>query len=256
MARLRAAGHLELRGVLKALSWPETRDMALQVGFIQGSRETWAACQQLVAARQPGTRNPMVLLALAGGERERKLLVDSLGVPALRKDALWALGFCGHIEVAESCLEFMGDAQLARLAGESFSAVTGLEIKEQFAVEVVEEEQEQPIPLEEEDLDADLIPPPEAALPVPHVGEVRKWWQAERRRFDTRTRYLSGKPWEWNTLLESLAGAPMRRRHTLALDLARRGSGQIHVNTRALAHHQRLQLLQARRGGGSPRRSP
>lgn len=211
------------------------RVAALEAGLAVGLRLAWEVCQQEARAGNPYA---MVLLAVGGGEGEVAALRELLSAPRLRAHALWALGFTGRASAAEACLGSMEDKTLAPLAAESFCAITGLQLEGAYALPRPELAQEPP-PLEEDDLDADLTPRPEEALPLPEARVVAAWWQRERARFEQGRRYLRGRPYEPAVLLESLAGEPMRRRHVLASELLIRSRGTCLLPTRALTWRQR-----------------
>ncbi|NVJ08017.1 TIGR02270 family protein [Myxococcus sp. AM001] len=236
-AALRAASRsrvsVEPTAIQRALesNAPLLRDAAIAAGLQAGHRNAWATCQAAAEPQGRGGRLPLLALALNGDERDLKVLLGLLSVEPRRPDVLWALGFAGRLAAADACLEQMHDKATAALAGEAFSAITGLRIEGPF-VRPPEEEPEEPTPLESEDLDADLKLKPEDALPVPHAERVAAWWQENRPRFDARQRYLVGQPLTPQALLEALTTAPMRRRHALALELAFRSRGAIQVPTR------------------------
>ncbi|MFY0526210.1 TIGR02270 family protein [Archangium gephyra] len=251
-AALRAAGRMRLPldpgGLQRALgsAEPMLRDAAIVAGLQGGHRSAWAACQAVVESRTPSARLPLLLLAMGGDERDTKGLLELLSDESLRPDVLWALGFSGSVAAAEACLEWMRQEPSAALAGEAFSAITGLPIEGKYAAESQEPEAEQPVPLEREDLDADLVPRPEDALPLPRAEAVASWWMEARRRMDARARYLAGQPFTPQVLLDALANAPMRRRHALALELTLRSRGALQVPTRAFVPRQLASLQQAR----------
>jgi uncharacterized protein (TIGR02270 family) len=139
----------------------------------------------------------------------------------------------------------MRQKPVAALAGEAFSAITGLRIAEQYAAAREEEEESLP-PLEEEDLDADLTPGPEDTLPLPEPDAVTAWWREARPKLDAKQRYLAGQPFTPQALLDALVSAPMRRRHALALELTLRSRGALQVPTRAFVTHQLAALKAAR----------
>ncbi|ATB51173.1 TIGR02270 family protein [Corallococcus macrosporus] len=237
-AALRAASHsgvpIEPTAIQRALesNAPRLRDAAIVAGLRAGHRSAWAACQAAAEPQGRGGRLPLLALALNGDERDMKVLLGLLSVEPRRPDVLWALGFSGRLAAAEACLEWMRDTSTAPLAGEAFSAITGLHLEGPFVRPPEEAEAEEPAPMEDEDLDADLKPKPEDALPIPDAAQVAAWWKENRPRFDARQRYLAGQPLTPQTLLDALTAAPMRRRHALALELAFRSRGAIHVPTR------------------------
>ncbi|REG32217.1 uncharacterized protein (TIGR02270 family) [Archangium gephyra] len=245
-AALRAAARLRSpleRQVLQAgLTSPEPalRDAAITAGLLKGHRAAWTACQAAVDSKAPEPRLPALLLALSGDARELERLKRLLEEPRHRPDALWALGFSGQPAAAELCLPWMEDDAVSHLAAEAFCAITGLSLEGSLAVPPTEEDSLPP--LEEETLDVDLTPQPEDDLPRPAAAEVLAWWKEARKNFELDRRYLRGKPFGTEALVESLVTAPMRRRHALALDLALRSRGELRVPTRAFTPSQRKAL--------------
>lgn len=235
----RAFPDIEPKLICEALAAPQTeiRNAALETGVIRGVRAAWDMCRKVVADRLPEARQAMVLLALGGTDKDLQLLLDMLQVRELRQDALWALGFSGRVQAADACCEVMNDEQVAALAGEAFSAITGLRIENTFAGE----RQEDGPQASDEDLDADLTAKPEDALPLPDQEAIARWWQEARKDFDSGTRYILGKPFGDSALLEALESCSMRRRHALALDLAIRSHGSRQIPTRALTHRQQIE---------------
>ncbi|QSQ19780.1 TIGR02270 family protein [Pyxidicoccus parkwayensis] len=226
----------------KLLTHPTLRESAIAVGLLRGHREAWTQCSQLVAAREPCERSLYVWTSLLGGREDLRKLLECLGTPRLRGDVLWALGFSGRVEAVDACAELLGDKRQGRIAAEALCAITGLELEEQFTREPSDDGPEEPVPLEEDELDADLSLSPEASLPEPDPEAVREWWRTQRSRFDVRTRYLGGKPLSGEVLLGALETAPMRRRHVLARQLALGSRGAFRLNTLASTRRQRRQL--------------
>lgn len=225
---------------------PSVRDAALEAGLVLGIRDAWSCCLRVAREHEPQGRFARVLLALGGEEEASSLLVDALGRPELREDALWAVGFSGRIALADACVQLLRDARCARLAGEAFSAITGLVLQGAFVVEPPEEEE--PIPPEQESLDADLSLKPEGLLPMPKAEAVEEWWVRSRKGLDPRVRYLQGKPFSSAALLEQLEDGPMRRRAVHALELSIRSQGVHVVRVWAFTRMQRRDLEQARKG--------
>jgi uncharacterized protein (TIGR02270 family) len=232
---------------------PEVADAALEAGWVAGVGSAWESCGERVAGRLGTLRLPMVMLALSGRPRDLQLLMECLGQEETRADALWALGFSGRREAAEACLEMMGERRLAPLAAEAFSAITGLEWTGPY---VMPREEQESLPPLEEDLAQDLEPRPEDALPVPSRPAAAAWWKEARQRFSEGTRYLRGREFSPDVLLEELEQGPMRRRYVLALELAWRSQGACQVQTRAFTHRQRTVLEQARAGRSRWRTAP
>ncbi|QDE86151.1 TIGR02270 family protein [Myxococcus xanthus] len=228
------------KALLAALDSPEVRvrTAALVSGLVAGLRRAWEKCQKWAAEPSAAGAQARVLLALGGGERDLTRLVELLDVPDLRASTLWALGFSGQVAAADACLAWMGDdRRTAALAGEAFCAITGLQLEGPYAAPL-EELAEEPLALEEEDLDADLVPRPEDALPLPAPGAVAAWWKQERGRLAPGSRLTRGRPFSVQSLFEALRQEPMRRREVLALELALRSRGQLRLEARALTRRQ------------------
>jgi uncharacterized protein (TIGR02270 family) len=220
---------------------PGVREAAITAGLVSGARAAWKACRKVAEEGGAGRRQALVVLALGGDAKDAEWMVGLLRQEALRAEVLWALGFTGQALAAEACLEWMGDAKAAALAGEAFSAITGLKLEGEYRLPP-KEEGEALVPLEQEDLDADLVPGPEASLPLPVPAAVERWWQTAKKGFEHGARYLRGSKLEARSLLEALGQEPMRRRHVLALELAIRSRGAHLFPTRAFTGRQRAEL--------------
>jgi uncharacterized protein (TIGR02270 family) len=250
-AALRALGGVPRNGgACDVMPWladsrPEVRWAAVESGLLSGSRAAWEACRGEIERQGPSLHEALVVLALCGDDKDVEWLLGLAQDEAVRADALWALGFTGRVAAAEVCLELMGPgAALARLAGEAFSAITGLKLEGPYVEESGGEEDSLP-PLEDEDLDADLNPKPEDSLPVPARAAVVGWWLQARKHFARDRRYLAGRPFSGAALLEALVGGVMRRRPVHALELALRTQGAHQVRTLAFTGRQRAEVARA-----------
>lgn len=220
---------------------PAIREAAMITGLVRGVRAAFRLCRRALESAE-ASPTALACLAIAGDARDHQALAALLGAPESRAAALWAIGFGGRVAGAEACLPLLHDDAAAPLAAEAFIAITGMpvdlgDLLEEAIVEPVE-----PIPFEEEDLDADLVPGPEARLPRIDPARAEAWWAEHQHRFDRRRRYLAGEPISAGGVLAALARGPMRRRHVLALELAIRTGGSARLETRALAARQRAEL--------------
>lgn len=233
----RTPGPVSSRLLARALESPapRVRDEALITGIALGVEPAFTRCRQLAALPEGPSRTALLLLAMGGEASDLRLLLEQLGRPGARADVLWALGFSGRKEAAEACLELLAEPALGGLATEAFRTITGLPLEGPFllpAEEADEEDEEAPRPSE---------PPLPRANPEP----VRQWWREAARRFEPRGRYLLGRPLRGEWWLESFEQAPLRRRHTMALELALRSRGAHVVQTRAFSSLQRTQVQAA-----------
>jgi len=230
------------------------RNVAIETGLLAGSSSAWAACPKY-AAREGG--EPLLdVIALVGRSTDHDVIFRALAEDATQKGALFALGYAGTGLAAETCLECLQQGKHVSLAAESLCAITGLDLeREGLVVREAAAEMEEPIPLEEEDLDADLVPSPEAQLPLPDVDGVKRWWSAQRARFARQQRYVNGRPVSLAVLQETLEHGVMRRRDGYALELAIRTGGRYQVQTRAFTQVQRrhMAVFAAVTAGGAAR---
>ncbi|NTX51025.1 TIGR02270 family protein [Myxococcus sp. CA039A] len=228
---------------LLADSRPGVKDAAVIAGMIAGVPAAWETVRKSVAARTKSDPTALVLLAFGGNGRDLTRLLECTDEESMREDALWALGFSGWAKAAETCLAFMESTALASLAGEAFSAITGLKLEGAY---VKAPEEEDSLPPLEEDLSRDLELRPEHALPRPAGQAVSTWWKTARTGFAADTRYLRGREFSVDALLDELEWGPMRRRHMLALEFSVRSRGAWQFQTRAFTRRQHAGLAQAR----------
>jgi hypothetical protein len=111
----------------------------------------------------------------------------------------------------------MDDAKVARVAGESFSAITGVSIAGPLVTPGVTKGPGV------EDVEPDDPPPealPEDLLLVPAVDAVRKWWAKARPRMQSGSRHLYGEPRAPGGSVPTLRRAAMWRWPVLSLEAA------------------------------------
>ncbi|WP_342377430.1 TIGR02270 family protein [Myxococcus stipitatus] len=233
---------------------PHVLAAALEAGLVVKGRDAWSRARKLVEAGGDVPRSALLALALGGDSRELEALLSTMNEPALREEALWALGFNGRLAAADAAFEALqssGD----RLAAESFAAITGLPLDAPFLeMEQSEDDEafeqelldaEEPAARESDTADtpapASLLPGPVALQGEVLVARVEAWWAEARKRFDPAVRYLRGIPMTAESLPAALAQEPLRRRAVLLWDLAIRSQGAYQVESRTWLHAQRQQ---------------
>lgn len=219
------------------------RDAALATALTWGAAAGWECC--VARAADPEKPDPfaMLLSALLGGPRQHDVLLRHLARPLHRRAALYALGFTGRTAVVDALLPLLADSDriVAKLAGEAIATIAGLEIgSAPFEGAPLPEPDVLP-PLEEDDLDADLVPPIEDELPLADPAALAAHWEQRRTALDGSQRLLWGEPWSLARTVEVLSRASMRSRHPLALWLCVCTGGSAQLSTRALSRVQRAQ---------------
>ena len=203
------------------------------------SQSAFQACEAAVDMYSPGFSTAALLLGLSGDDRSTATLLQGLGNQDFQRDVAYALGFSGRVSAADALLEAMEDETLAQLAAEAFAAITGLRVEKEFAA-----------PREQwgravEAHDGIELSRSEAALAQPDPVEIARWWKNARPKLDPTRRWLRGQRWSAEVLLREMEQGPARRREALALDVAIRTHGQVHLAWNALSTRQHRELREA-----------
>lgn len=126
-------------------------------------------------------------------------------------------------------LDRMKEPQYAKLAGEAFSQITGVDLELQGLTESNsagfddgEEEGDIPILLGCE------------SLPMPIAEKVREYWSQVGHHFNSGRRYFWGGPLELNTLEKALRFGRQRQRLSAAIELALMNREKVYQNAKAL----------------------
>ena len=137
-------------------------------------------------------------------------------------------------------IDQMTTPELARVAGESFSMITGVDI----AYENLEGESPEGFeagPTENPE-DEDVKMDTDEDLPWPDHDLISAWWDKNKVGFKAGTRYLCGQPITESNLQHLLRYGYQRQRHAAALELAIRNPDQPLFNIHAPGFRQK-QLL-------------
>jgi uncharacterized protein (TIGR02270 family) len=101
--------------------------------------------------------------------------------------------------------------ELARVAGEAFSTITGANLAE---------EKLEALPPAPENEEEETALDPDEFLPWPDPQRVFAWWEKNETRFEPGTRYLLGKPVTPEQLQWTLRHGNQKLRRGAALELA------------------------------------
>jgi hypothetical protein len=199
----------------------------------------------------------MTLYALLGDPGHHQQLLGLRARDSHRLAVIRALGHSGSAALVPALLEHVAskDVAEARWATLAIATITGLDLDDaSLALPPAPPPRAAPPgaqdpearaslpPLEEDDLDADLIPGPEAVLPVPDAAAIRAWWDRHATRMTASHRLIAGQVFSPDALLATLGKARLSVRHPLAWALAIRWGGRTWVETRAPSTVQRAQL--------------
>ena len=139
-----------------------------------------------------------------------------------------ATGVLGDPQAMPWLIEMMKTLRVARVAGEAFSLISGIDLEEHdLALEIPS------IETLEEDMDPGEINEDEN-LAWPCVEKLAVVWQKYGQGFTPGNRYFLGKPLNNDDFLRTtVLHGFQRSRHAAALELSIRHTGQILVNTSA-----------------------
>jgi uncharacterized protein (TIGR02270 family) len=136
------------------------------------------------------------------------------------RTAAIAHGIIGDPEAVESLIDLMNIPAIARIAGEAFSMITGVNLSyEDLSADMPEGFEAGPT---EDPEDENATMDPDEHLPWPVPALVTKWWNQHRAQFQTGRRYLKGEEITVRSLREVLISGKQRERTAAGLELALR----------------------------------
>jgi uncharacterized protein (TIGR02270 family) len=172
-------------------------------------------------------------------EGARSLLAqDSAGARTRIRGA----GIAGDPGYIPWLIGLMADDARARLAGESFSLITGLDLAwldldrkppENFESGPNDDPNDPNVDMDEDD-----------GLPWPDQAKIQSWWQANSHRFQSGVRYFMGEPLNPANCLRVLKDGFQRQRILAAHYLCLLNPGTVLFNTSAPAWRQQRSLSQ------------
>ena len=163
-----------------------------------------------------------------------------LGNPKFIRSAILTAGSIADPSLVPWLISLMDQLALARLAGESFTMITGVDLAYRDL------ERKSPDDYNagprEDPKDENVEMDPDDNLPWPEPSLVQKWWEKNRAQFQNGTRCLLGKPMTTERLKTVLRDGRQRQRAAAALELAIRNPGQALFNVKAPGFRQ-IELL-------------
>lgn len=241
-----AVGELGRNSLLGALS----RELSAEDA---GCR--FAAAWSLGLAGEPDSLPVLYEIARGGGRQARAAAAVALRRAQARAAGEWVRGLAraetyrlailgagmvGVPEMVPWLIETMEAPDLARVAGEAFTMITGADFdRERLRGKPPEGHKSGP---SDDPADPDVAPDPDENLPWPRLDAVKRWWGKHRGRFAAQTRHLAGKPVTQPWCEELLRQGYQRLREAAAIELALATPGKPLFAVRAPAARQ-LRLL-------------
>jgi uncharacterized protein (TIGR02270 family) len=244
---LRAVGELGRTDLL--------RDILEELGSAdEGCR--FAAAWSAALLGDPAAVEVLRAIASAGGERSERAcslavrrldpkdgadFLDFLGKRSeLPRAAIVGAGALGDPSLAPWLIQCMDTPALARIAGESWSTITGIEIVGALAGGPPEGFSAGPT---DDPADEDVAMDPDEKLTWPNAAAVRRLWTTRGPAFRPGVRYLLGSPMTPEWLQRVLGEAGQRRRAAAAMEITIRTPGTALFEVRAPGPRQRGALM-------------
>ncbi|WP_299871126.1 TIGR02270 family protein [uncultured Cocleimonas sp.] len=167
------------------------------------------------------------LLALLKDQNKMRLVIQGMGIR-------------GEADYIPWLIDQMSIPELSRLAGESFTLITGVDLAYDD-LEIDQPEGFEAGPTEDpEDENTDLDE--DEDLPWPDIELVRAWWETNRNQFSSGVRYLMGKEITHQNCVSILKTGMQRQRKAAAMELALMTADGVLFETSAIGSRQQ-QLL-------------
>jgi len=168
-----------------------------------------------------------VLQKLAGSKRVRGVIEGS--------------GIAGDPAYVPWLVKQMKELGTARLAGEAFATITGINLG-QAALDRPAPENFESGPNDDPD-DPNVDMDPDEGLPWPDADKIEKWWEANGSRFQKGTRYFVGTPVTREHCIDVLKNGYQRHRILAAHYLCLLQPGTPLFNTSAPAWRQQRRVM-------------
>ena len=140
-----------------------------------------------------------------------------------------AAGIVGDPALIPWLIEMMAVPELARLAGEAFTMITGMDL----VYRDLDREPPSSEDVADGPIEAILDLDYESNLPWPSLERITAWWTENKSQFTPGVRHLDGRPIARSAALETLATGKQRLRAAAALELALLDPAEILFEVRA-----------------------
>ena len=134
----------------------------------------------------------LLVLKILSNQDALSLLKPLAPDPANQRMLIQAAGIAGDPLYIPWLIKQMADEKITRVAGESFSLITGLDLA------YLDLERKPPEGVEfgptDNPEDEDVAMDADDSLPWPDQAKIQKWWDANQQRFPPGVRYFMGEP--------------------------------------------------------------
>ena len=205
-----------------------------------GAHEATEVLVDLARGGGRHTNEAAVLAVRRLGAQDARALIETLAArPETARAAVVAGGALGSPTLVPWLLSCMEIPEMARLAGESFTLITGADLAvERLSCKAPEGFRSGP---SEDEADPRVALDPDENLPWPEITKTGAWWGKNRGRF-SQERYLVGQPITSPWAQQVLRQGYQRQRAAASLELAIASPGQPYFDVCAPGSQQRRLL--------------
>jgi uncharacterized protein (TIGR02270 family) len=171
-------------------------------------------------------------------DESRKWISELARKPELGPAAVMGAGIVGDPMSIPWLIRRMESVELARLAGEAFMMITGVDL----AYHDLNQDTPTPEGATEAPFQEVLELNYESNLPWPSPSRIEQWWQENHKSFASGTRYLAGRAITEQSARNVLVTGKQRQREAAALELALLNPGEILFEVRARGNWQQSVL--------------
>jgi uncharacterized protein (TIGR02270 family) len=222
---------------------PQCSFWAAWANVLLGDRGRAQAALRRFVSTGPHRRRALQLALQAAGVEEGSTLLRALvRNPEDERMVIHGTGVLGTIDYVPWLLSRMKADTTARIAGEAFSLVSGVDLA-LADLERTAPENFQAGPNDNPE-DPNVEMDPDEGLPWPDVERVEKWWAANSARFHPGIRYFMGQPVTREHCIHVLKTGYQRQRILAAHYLCLLDPGTPLFNTSAPAWRQQRLLAQ------------
>jgi uncharacterized protein (TIGR02270 family) len=198
---------------------PDCAYQAARAGILLGNRgASVSALHRIALVPGPWRSRALGLLLKLQSPADAHATLKALAQdPACIRLLIQGIGTAGDPHYVPWLIQQMQDLKLSRLAGESFSFITGLDLA------YLDLERKPPVGVDfgpnDDPNDDNVAMDEDDGLPWPDVEKVSSWWQAHGHRFAPGTRYFMGEPPSPAHCLDVLKNGFQRQRMAAAVYL-------------------------------------
>jgi uncharacterized protein (TIGR02270 family) len=216
---------------------------AWTLALVSGDKDAIAQLQVVAESESPHRERAVQIVTRRLEPSAAKMWQRKLSQnPKLVRLATIGAGVLGDPEAVSMLFERMRNPELARVAGEAFTMITGVDIAYQD-LDANKPEGFESGPTENPK-DEDVSMDADENLPWPKPEAIQNWWSKHQGEFSKGTRHLLGKPMTPEWLYQVLREGRQRQRAAAALEIALRQRGTKLFEVRATGFRQQKVLAE------------